>query len=92
MLRDKNRKGLLKKRTEINEEIVRLRKGLSLSEYANQCAEKVHGYSSLMLLQRLGEVLPDNKTKNFVWQQLVPNTVSGLELFAACQLITRGAL
>lgn len=79
----------LQKRTEINEEIVRLRTGLAVSEYAKQCAEMVRGYSSRMLLQGLGEVLLDNRTKNFARQQLIPETASGLELFAACPLITK---
>lgn len=78
----------LQKRTEINEEIVRLRTNLSVSEYAQQCAEKVRGYSSRMLMQGLGEVLLDNDSKNFARQQLIPDTASALELFAAYPLIT----
>ena len=77
----------LQKHTEINEEIVRLRTGMSVSEYAQQCAEKVRRYSSRMLMQGLGEVLSDNKNKNFVRQQLIPETASALEWFAACPLI-----
>ena len=77
----------LQNRTEINEEIVRLRTGLSVSEYAMQCAEKVRSYSSRMLMQGLGEVLMDNQSKNFAREQLIPETASGLELFAACPLI-----
>ena len=78
----------LQNRTEINEEIVRLRTGLSVSEYAQQCAEKVRSCSSRMLMQGLGEVLMDNQSKNFAREQLIPETASGLELFAACPLIT----
>ena len=78
----------LQNRTEINDEIVRLRTGLSVSEYAMQCAEKVRSYSSRMLMQGLGEVLMDNQSKNFAREQLIPETASGLELFAACPLIT----
>ena len=77
----------LQNRTEINEEIVRLRTNLSVSEYAQQCADKVRGYSSRMLMQGLGEVLMDNQTKNFARKQLIPETASALELFAACPLI-----
>ena len=79
----------LQNRTEINEEIVRLRTGLSVSEYAMQCAEKVRSYSSRMLMQGLGEVLMDNQSKNFAREQLIPETASGLELFAACPLIAK---
>ncbi len=77
----------LQKHTEVNEEIVRLRTSLSVSEYAQQCAEKVRQYSSRILMQGLGEVLTDNSTKNFVRKQLIPETASALELFAACPLI-----
>jgi hypothetical protein len=77
----------LQKHTEINEEIVHLRTSLSVSEYAQQCAEKVRQYSSRILMQGLGEVLIDNPSKNFARKQLIPDTASALELFAACPLI-----
>ena len=77
----------LQNHTEINEEIVRLRTSLSVSEYAQQCAEKVRQYSSRILMQGLGEVLIDNPSKNFARKQLIPETASALELFAACPLI-----
>ena len=76
----------LQKRTEINEEIVRLRTGKSVSEYAQECVQKVRGYSSRMLMQGLGEVLPDNASKNFARKDLIAETASELELFAACPL------
>ena len=77
----------LQNRTEINAEIVQLRTGMSVSEYAQQCADKVRLYSSRMLMQGLGEVLLDNQSKNFARQQLIPEAVSALELFALCPLI-----
>jgi hypothetical protein len=77
----------LQNHTEINEEIVRLRTNLSVSEYAQQCADKVGQYSSRILMQGLGEVLIDNSSKNFARKQLIPETASALELFAACPLI-----
>jgi hypothetical protein len=40
-----------------------------------------------MLMQGLGEVLLDNQSKNFARQQLIPEAVSALELFALCPLI-----
>jgi len=78
----------LQKRTEINEEIVKIRTNLTVSEYAQQCAEKVSSYSSRVLMQGLGEVLIDNQSKYFARQHLIPETASALELFAACPLIT----
>ena len=77
----------LQKRTELNEEIVKIRTNLSVSEYAQQCAEKVRSYSSRVLMQGLGEVLTDNQSKNFARQHLIPETASALDLFAACPLI-----
>ena len=78
----------LQNRTEINAEIVQLRTGMSVSDYALQCAEKVRSYSSRVLMQGLGEVLLDNQSKNFAREQLIPETASALELFALCPLVT----
>ena len=77
----------LQNRTEINAEIVQLRTGMSVSDYALQCAEKVRSYSSRVLMQGLGEVLLDNQSKNFAREQLIPETASALELFALCPLV-----
>ncbi len=79
----------LQNRTEINAEIVQLRTGLSVGEYALQCADKVRTFSPRALMQGLGEVLTDNKTKTFVRQQLIPDTASALELFATYPLINQ---
>ena len=77
----------LQNRTEINAEIVQIRTGMSVSDYALQCAEKVRSYSSRVLMQGLGEVLLDNQSKNFAREQLSPETSSALELFALCPLL-----
>ena len=77
----------LQNRTEINEDIVRIRTNKSVSEYATDCAEKVRGYSSRTLMQGLGEVLMDNASKNFARKDLIAETASGLELFATYPLI-----
>ena len=77
----------LQNRTEINEEIVRIRTNQSVSEYAQECADKVRGYSSRTLMQGLGEVLMDNQSKNFARKELIAETASGLDLFAAYPLI-----
>ena len=77
----------LQNRTEINAEIVQLRTGMSVSDYALQCAEKVRSYSSRVLMQGLGEVLLDNQSKKFAREQLIPETASALELFALCPLV-----
>jgi len=77
----------LQNRAEINAEIVELRTGMPVSEYALKCAGQVRQYSPRMLMQGLGEVLPDNRTKNFARQSLLPETAAALELFAADPLI-----
>ena len=79
----------LQNRTDINAEIVSLRTGMSVSDYAMQCAEKVRGYSSRILMQGLGEVLLDNDAKKFARTQLIPDTATALELFATYPLIKR---
>lgn len=73
--------------TEINEEIVRLRTGKSVSEYAAWCAEHVHEASPKLLMQGLGEVLNDTGSKTFVKNKLITETSSALELFSAFPLI-----
>lgn len=77
----------LQNHTEINEEIVVLRTGKSVGEYAAWCAEHVKEASPRLLMQGLGEVLDDTKTKNFVRNKLIDETSSGLELFSAFPLI-----
>ena len=75
--------------TEINEEIVRIRTGKTVSEYAAWCAERVREASPKLLMQGLGEVLNDIKSKKFVKDELIGDTASALELFAAFPLIAK---
>jgi predicted nucleotidyltransferase component of viral defense system len=79
----------LQNHTEINEEIVTLRTGKSVSEYAAWCAEHVREASPKLLMQGLGEVLNDAKSKNFVKNKLIEETSSALELFASFPLISK---
>ena len=78
----------LNNRTEINKEIVEMRTKMHVSEYARQCANQVREYSSRILMQGLGEVLLDKKTKDFVRHQLISETASLLDLFAMYPLIS----
>lgn len=73
----------LQNHTEINEEIVQLRTGKSVAEYAAWCAENVRKASPKLLMQGLGEVLNDAKSKTFVKNKLIDETSSALELFSA---------
>lgn len=68
--------------TEINGDIVRLRTGMSVSEYALKCAQQVRSASPKLLMQGLGEV-QDAKMKAFVRTKLIEETATALELFAA---------
>ena len=79
----------LQNHTEINEEIVLIRTGKSVSEYAAWCAEQVRKASPKLLMQGLGEVLNDTKTKTFVKNKLISETASALELFAAFPLVSK---
>lgn len=77
----------LQNHTEINEEIVRLRTEKSVSEYAAWCADHVREASPKLLMQGLGEVLNDTKSKTFVKNKLIDETAAALELFSAFPLI-----
>ena len=77
----------LQNHTEINEEIVRIRTAKSVSEYTAWCAEHVKEASPKLLMQGLGDVLNDAKSKTFVKNKLIAETSSALELFSAFPLI-----
>lgn len=77
----------LQNHTEINEKIVQLRTGKSVAEYAAWCAEHVCEASPKLLMQGLGEVLNDAKSKTFVKNKLIDETSSALELFSAFPII-----
>lgn len=79
----------LQNHTEINEEIVQQRTGKSVSEYAAWCAEHIQEASPKLLMQGLGEVLNDTKTKTFVKNKLIAETTSALELFSSFPLIAK---
>lgn len=79
----------LQNHTEINEEIVLARTGKTVGEYAEWCAKHVLESSPKLLMQGLGEVLNDAKTKNFVKNRLIVETSSALELFSSFPLIAR---
>ena len=74
---------LQQKHSAINENIIRERTGKNTSEYAQWCAQRVRDVSPKLLMQGLGEVLDDTRTKNFVRTKLVAETAQALELFAA---------
>lgn len=77
----------LQNHTEINEKIIQLRTGKSVAEYAVWCAEHVREASPKLLMQGLGEVLNDAKSKTFVKNKLIDETSSALELFSAFPII-----
>lgn len=79
----------LQNHTEINEEIVLIRTNKTVSEYAAWCAEQVRKSSPKLLMQGLGEVLNDTKTKTFVKNKLISETASALELFSVFPLISK---
>ena len=79
----------LQNHTEINEEIVRMRTGKSVSQYALWCAEHVREASPKLLMQGLGEVLNDTKSKAFVKNKLIEETASALELFSSFPVIAK---
>ena len=75
--------------TSINETIILERTGRSVAEYAEWCARRVRESSPKLLMQGLGEVIDDTRTKNFVKTKLIEETAQALELFAAFPQIER---
>ncbi|MCQ2330192.1 MAG: nucleotidyl transferase AbiEii/AbiGii toxin family protein [Paludibacteraceae bacterium] len=72
----------LQQHSDINEYIVKSRTGKSVSEYAALCAERIKETSPKLLMQGLGEVIDDTKTKSFVKNKLMDETISALKLFS----------
>jgi len=72
----------LQRHSDINEHIVKSRTGKSVSEYADWCAERAKETSPKLLMQGLGEVLEDARTKSFVKNKLLEETISALQLFS----------
>ncbi len=78
----------LQKSTAINPNIVRLRTGMSVADYAVQCAESVRKTSPKMLMQGIGELIGDEKQKSFVKSHLIEETASNLELFSLSPILS----
>lgn len=78
----------LQKSTAINPNIVRLRTGKSVADYAVQCAESVRKTSPKMLMQGIGELIGDKKQKSFVKNHLIEETASNLELFSLSPILS----
>ena len=76
-------------RANINETIILERTGKSVAEYTGWCANRVREASPKLLMQGLGEVIDDTRTKNFVKTKLIEETAQALELFAAFPQIER---
>ena len=73
---------LQKKHANINEQIIKERTGRTVSDYASWCARRVREASPKLLMQGLGEVIDDSRTKTFVKTKLIDETAQALELFA----------
>ena len=70
-------------RSNINETIITERTGKTVAEYASWCATRVREASPKLLMQGLGEVIDDTRTKNFIKTRLIEETAQALDLFAA---------
>lgn len=67
----------------INETIIMERTGKPVADYASWCAIKVREASPKLLMQGLGEVVDDMRTKTFIKTKLIEETAQALDLFAA---------
>lgn len=74
----------------INENIIRERTGKTVAEYAEWCAKRVRETSPKLLMQGLGEVIDNIRTKNFVKTQLIEETAQALLLFATFPQFVKG--
>lgn len=74
--------------TSVNENIIKERTGKTVAEYAAWCSQRVREASPKLMMQGLGEVIDDTRTKNFVKTRLIEETALALELFAAFPQIT----
>ena len=72
----------------INENIINERTGKTVAEYAAWCSQRVREASPKLLMQGLGEVIDNTRTKNFVKTKLIEETAQALELFATFPQIT----
>ena len=72
----------------INENIIKERTGKTVFEYAAWCSQRVREASPKLLMQGLGEVIDNTRTKNFVKTKLIEETAQALELFATFPQIT----
>lgn len=72
----------------INENIIKERTGKTVVEYAAWCSQRVREVSPKLLMQGLGEVIDNTRTKNFVKTKLIEETAQALELFATFPQIT----
>lgn len=81
---------LQKKHANINEQIIKERTGKNVSDYAKLCAQRVREASPKLLMQGLGEVIDDTRTKTFVKTKMVEETAQALELFANFPQIEHG--
>lgn len=78
--------------TSVNENIIKERTGKTVAEYAAWCSQRVREASPKLMMQGLGEVIDDTRTKNFVKTRLIEETALALELFAAFPQIASPSL
>ena len=74
---------LQKMHASVNENIIKERTGKTVANYAAWCSQRVREASPKLLMQGLGEVIDDTRTKTFVKTTLIEETAQALELFAA---------
>lgn len=75
----------LNRRTPINRQIVEKRMETSLENYLQRCIESLQQMPNHSLLNGLGE-LTDTKTKAFVRNKMLPETIQMMQLFQAFPL------
>lgn len=72
----------LKSHTPINGRIIKSRTGMDVAEYVALCSERIKETSPKLLMQGLGEVIEDGKTRTYIRGGLLEETAAALQLFS----------
>ncbi len=72
----------LKNHIPVNERIIAARTGKTVAEYAAWCSERVLETSPKLLMQGLGEVVEDGKSRTYIRGPLIEDTAAALSLFS----------
>ncbi len=77
----------LRNHISVNAQIIEERTGKEVTWYTAYCADKLRDTSPKLLMQGLGEVVEDGKTRTYIRSTLIEETATALKLFSEFPLI-----